>query len=482
LTLIQGMANEIKSTKTKQVILKNSDYLLKMVNQILQLAKLESGTIPKQQIQADIITFLSYQTEAWSSFANTKYISLNFYSKLKSLEMDFDPEKLEQILTNLLSNALKFTPKYGKIQVVAEKKGDQFKIIIKDSGSGISEEALPYIFDKFYQKNARKSNVGTGIGLALVKQLVKILDGAIDVTSQPHIGTVFTISLPIKNDAVQQSLPINRQVHDAPMQVSKELKIKKNSFRQQDLSTLLLIEDNLDIINYLHSILENDYHLLSAENGKVGVKVAISNLPDLIICDVMMPEMDGFEVCQILKEDTLTCHIPIILLTAKATQIDKNEGLSYGADAYLTKPFNKEELHIRLENLISIRKKLHARFAQGLIPLKSEKTEIAPKDSAFLEKLSQYIKDHIEEENLEIIYLQKAVNMSRTQLHKKLKALTGMSTSQFRKTVRLQEAKKLLESGEDLTIAEIAYKVGYKHPSHFSRDFKDLFGRSPTEV
>ena len=195
----------------------------------------------------------------------------------------------------------------------------------------------------------------------------------------------------------------------------------------------------------------------------------------------MMPEMDGFEVCQVLKTDLLTSHIPIILLTAKATQMDKNEGLSYGADAYLTKPFDKKELLIRLDNLINLRQKIHARFAQGLPPEKPESNKISPKDHAFLTKLTQYIQDHIEEENLEIIYLQKAVNMSRTQLHKKLKALTGLSASQFRKMVRLQEARKLLMQ-EDLTIAEVAYKVGYKHPSHFSRDFKGLFGLAPKDL
>ena len=483
LTVIQGMADELEKHPEKEpkqklsLIKKNSNQLLSLVNQMLELSKLKTGKGKLDLQQDDIILFVKYLVEAHESFAKIKNVGLQFYSEEKELQMDFDAKNIQQVLTNLISNAVKFTPEFGKIIVLAQKKNNSLEIKVKDNGIGISTEQLPYIFDRFHQANPAHENQGSGIGLALVKELVEIMNGKIKVESEPNLGTSFFLTFPIQNKAPIVSSKNKLQIEQPILFNEKE---KQKIIDKNDLPILLIIEDNADVIFYLKTCLENEYQILTCRNGKLGIEKAIEVLPDIIISDVMMPEMDGFEVCATLKEDERTSHIPIILLTAKATSEDKLTGLSYGADAYLIKPFEKEELIIRLNKLLEIRKKLQQKYSSSLVSHQAPKIETVTKEDIFLKKIESILLENLEDENFSSEELACQLFLSRSQVHRKIKALTGMSTSIYIRFIRLQKAKELLASN-DLSISEIAYQVGFKSPVYFSQVFKEMFGMSPSE-
>lgn len=487
LTVIQGMADELEkhpdqqSHKKLSLIKKNSRNLLSLVNQMLDLSRLQAGKITPDLKQEDAITFLKYLVESHESFAKLQYLGLQFYTEEQEIVMDFDAKKVERVITNLLSNAIKFTPEHGKILVVAKKvkKGGQafLQVKVKDSGIGISPEQLTHIFDRFHQVNAIYDNQGTGIGLALVKELTEIMHGSIEVESELDKGSTFLLSIPIQNKA-----PLNVKVsqHEfTPLPVSKISKKQELILADNGLPILLIIEDNVDVTYYLQTCLEDQYQILTRRDGKSGVVKALEVLPDIIISDVMMPEMDGFEVCKILKEDERTSHIPIILLTAKATAEDKLEGLTQGADAYLTKPFEKEELMIRLNNLMDVRHKLQKKYSSSLISSHSATKPIETKEDTFIEKVEKIILGNIEDEDFSVNELARTLLLSRSQVHRKIKALTGMSTAIYIRSVRLRKSKELLPN-EELSISEIAYQVGFKSPVYFSQVFKETFGMSPS--
>ena len=489
LTVIHGMADELENHPEKQpqkklgLIKKNSRSLLGLVNQMLDISKLQAGKVTSNFKQGDILIFVQYLVEAHESYAKSQNLGLQFYSEEKQLVMDFDSKMLERVLTNLLSNAIKFTREFGKILVVAKKikLSDQpyLQLLVKDNGIGISEEQLPYIFDRFHQANPARENQGTGIGLALVKELVDVMKGAIRVESEPGKGTTFFLTLPILNKAILISpkSPLEFAIHPA-LTDRNELDTDL-ALIDFESPILLIIEDNMDVTYYLKTCLEDQYQILSCRNGKDGIEKALEILPDIILSDVMMPEKDGFEVVATLKEDERTSHIPIILLTAKATSEDKLTGLSHGADAYLIKPFDKAELMIRLDKLMEIRKTLQQKYSGTLISNKTKRAVPENKEESFIEKIEKAILENLEEEDFSVNELARALFLSRSQVHRKIKALTGMSTAIYIRWVRLQKAKDFLAS-ENLTISEVAYKVGFKSPVYFSQVFKETFGESPS--
>lgn len=478
LTVIMGMAEGLRENPKKEVeskggiIQRNSVQLLDLVNQLLELNQLEEGAMKPAYEQGFIIQYLKYLTESYQSYAWSRQRSLSFHTELNdNFLMDFDPEKMQRILINLISNAIKFTPQLGQIKVTVKKDQDRNVLIIKviDTGKGISKDALPFIFDRFYQvdNSSTRDIQGTGIGLALVKELTELLSGTISCHSVLGKGTTFELSFPIKNIAKRTSIHFEVLI---PSTVSLHHEEKEEGDLNGEKPILLIVEDNDDVAVYLKSCLEPHYHFLMAKNGKIGLEKALEKIPDIIISDVMMPEMDGFELCQHLKNDARTNHIPIILLTAKSTLEDKLTGLSKGADAYLEKPFNKEELLIRLRQLIQIRK--------NILERNNLEVEDKPQDE-FLLKIHQIVLEHLEDASFDVSRLVEKMNMSRTQLHRKIKALTDLSTTQFVRIIRLQEAKKMLKSNT-LNVSEVAYKVGYKNPTNFSTHFKAYFGVSPS--
>lgn len=493
LTVISGIADHILSQPSFEntieglpMIKRNSAALLRLINQMLDLSKLESGRLSTKMIHDNILTYLKYLTESFHSLADSKDIRLHLLPGFEELYMDFDPEKIQAILSNLVGNAVKFTPPGGNIYIEIEKisSGEMegfLEIKVKDTGKGILSEHLPYIFDRFYQvdNSATRSDGGTGIGLALTKELVQLMSGTIEVSSQIGKGSEFTLRLPIlkeapKGNAVELTKDLPRNFTDM---------VKASTFGSEEdyeetLPLALLVEDNEDVLSYLELCLQGKYRIQKARNGLQGIQHAIEMIPDIIVSDVMMPEKDGYEVVERLKKDERTSHIPIILLTAKADLESRLEGLERGADAYLSKPFEKKELEVRLRKLIEVRQKLTMRYAT-LKPEGRPETPAEIQEDTFLKKLRSIVEVHLESEEFGIGELCKELAVSRTQLHRKLKALTNKSTSQVIRTIRMQEAKKLLLNPA-LNISEIGYAVGYGNPSHFTQEFTKEFGEAPS--
>ncbi len=506
LTIILGMARQVLDNPKDHfrsgldMIIRNGQNLLSLVNQMLDLSKLESGKMKLNVGQSDIISFLKYLLESFHSLAENKNIQLHFSSDYDTLIMDYDAERLQQIISNLLSNAIKFTPNGGHVYLEVRNTNDEVRftkvktnvlptsylgLCVKDTGIGITEEDLPHIFERFYQaddSHTRKGE-GTGIGLALTKELVKLMQGDIQVKSKPGQGSEFIITLPIRQEApeVVQPVLVKNITSVNKVNISSTPEIVEN----QSKPSILIIEDNADVVSYLVTCLQDHYQILIGSDGQQGVDLALHYIPDLIITDVMMPHKDGFEVCQILKNDERSSHIPIIMLTAKADMASKLEGLERGADDYLAKPFHKDELLIRVRKLLELRHKLQCYYlaAAGLTEdtvIIKDISKVDIKENAFVKKVRQAVEEHLDDPELNVEKLCKKLIMSHSQLHRKLSALTGFSANTFIRYIRLNKAKELLRN-QALTITSVAFDTGFNDPSYFGRVFKKEFGVTPQE-
>ena len=484
LTVIIGMIDQISNQdKIKKTVKKQSRHLLNLINQILDLSKLESHEVHLHNQQSDIITYLKYVTQSFQSLAYQKNVSLAFFSAEEEITMDFDQERIRQIVSNLILNAIKFTPQYGQVQLSVNREGKKLHILVMDSGIGIENKDLPYIFDRFKQvddSDTRKVE-GTGIGLAIVKELIDLMKGSVSVKSELGKGTTFRIILPIQNKAKLKELNLD-PIEKPQFKLTTQSKLIVPNINNE--SKLLIIEDNLDVITYLETILESKYNIKKASNGKIGIELAIEEVPDIIICDVMMPEIDGYEVTQILKGDHRTSHIPIILLTAKGDQNSLRKGLVAGADAYLMKPFDQEELFIRLEKLIESREKLKIKYQNipiGALSSKAHKQE-NDLEVEFLTKLEEIIKENLANEDFKVDpHLCRSLMMSRAQLYRKLKAILNTSPADYIRSYRMRYAQSLLIQS-NLKISDIASEVGFKDSSHFSKVYASYFSETPMET
>lgn len=483
LTIIKGMAEQIQEHPHKwtepgsSMIRRNADYLLHLVNQILDLRKIEAGKLALQAKAGNLVFLARYAFESFHSLAASKDILLSFESQADELWGIFDEAKLLQIFSNLLSNAIKYTPIGGQVscRCVWDIEGDtaRLQIQVSDTGIGIPEDQLPHIFEQFYQAHGETEIQGTGIGLALTQELINLMEGTIEVMSKEGEGSSFAVQLPIPLAAEQQ--PTNAQIQVAHKDSKPVIHIDPDI--EDGLPSLLIVEDNPDIQQYLIACLENRYRLRLANDGQAGIDKALEEIPDIIVSDVMMPRKDGFELCRTLKTDERTSHIPIILLTAKVDIDSKLEGLGLGADAYLSKPFDKGELLIRLEKLIDVRRMLQARY-QSAQPLAPSTHPITQKQDAFIERFRQILMDNIDDTAFHVPEMCEAIAMSRSSLHRKVKALTGLSTTHFMQEIRLQRSNELLKN-LDLSIADIAYMSGFSTPVYFSKRYKAKYGVSP---
>jgi len=505
LTVILGMAHQIESKPAEylksgtNMIIRNGESLLKLVNELLDLSKLQNGKMPLQLVQGDVITFLRYIVESFNSLAESQDKQLHFLSEVDSLNTMYDPERMRQIVSNLLSNALKFTPENGNVYISVNEtkmtnKEDQSLLIIKvkDTGIGIPGEQMQFIFDRFYQSDnshTRRAE-GTGIGLALTKELVKLMEGEISVKSPAtgaHKGSEFTVILPFKRLAIIKQVTtyphptyVSQNKPGDTMEITNET---PNGTPGDEKPLILLVEDNADVVAYTSSCLP-EYRLSVGKDGMEGLEIATNIIPDLIITDIMMPLMDGFELCNQLRNDLRTSHIPVIMLTAKADMASKMEGLDRGADVYMEKPFNREELLLRIRKLLEIRKQLHQYYLKkaGLtnkhVPLTApvnNKTE-----DAFVRKVREAAEAHLADFNFTVEQLCKYVFMSHSQLHRKLEALTGYNPNKFIRIIRLNKAKELLKK-PDNSITSIAFECGFNDPAYFSRVFKQENNVTPQE-
>lgn len=500
LTVILGMISQIREQPKKhlqegaRLIENNSKSLLRLINQLLDLSKLENNAFQLHLEQSDIVPYLRYITDSFQSYANSKNLSLRFVSPLESLILDYDPEQLKQVMTNLISNAIKFTPSGGDIQVrLKDGTSDKLYIEVLDTGIGIAEKDLPHVFDRFYQVDGSITRHvdGTGIGLAHSLELVKIMGGDITLESSLGKGSHFTIILPIRREALLSNTLRNKDTLASPMEAfdnaMHSISESETPEEVHNLPQLLIIEDNPDTVVYLKSFLSEFYQLDVAYNGKVGIEKALHNIPDVIISDLMMPEKDGYQVCETLKNDTLSSHIPIILLTAKADNASKIAGLRRGADAYLIKPFDKEELLVRLKMLMERQKRIVDHFSNSLFTKSTvsvnepEIEETILIEDAFIQKVRLIVSEHYSDDNFSLPELCRKLGMSRSQLFRKMTALIGTSPSDYIRSYRLNQAKILLET-TDLNVSEVAWEVGFKDLAHFSKLFREEFELLPSAL
>lgn len=497
LTVIKGMTGAIKSNVEKkqfdeldnalEIIDRNSDGLLNLINEMLDLAKIESGNMELNLVQADIIPYIKYLTQSFHSLAEERGIDFQVHCDPTELVMDIDANKFTVIVTNLLSNAIKFTPNNGNVSVTIDKiqegDADFLTIKVQDSGLGISKEDQQHIFDKFYQVDSSSSRLqqGSGIGLSLVREFVELMHGSITVDSEEGKGSVFSIRIPVTNNAslteVSDLVSASSILKSSGIPGGKVERIT-SEITDKELPLVLIIEDNPDVAHYIKTCLADNHQILYAPNGAIGIEMAMEKIPDIIISDVMMPEKDGFEVCEEIKTNELTDHIPIIMLTARATFEDRLTGLSHGADAYLTKPFEKAELLTRIDQLVRLRKKMLSKFEKtGIERLLTN--NVKNTETKFLDKIITLIHEHITEHDFGAVQLAQKLHFSESQLYRKLKAVSGKSTALFIRSIRLQKARELIQTTNS-SISEIAYDVGFNDPSYFSRVYKDEFGHAPS--
>jgi signal transduction histidine kinase/DNA-binding response OmpR family regulator len=508
LTLILGPLEKIRTQITDEaqkdldIMHRNARRLQILINQLLSLSKLESGQMKLHTREENIVALVNGYIQSFESLAKQKNIDLSFTSLEKKVQLFVDKEKMEKILSNLLSNALKFTGEGGRIEVTVSSQqiedlpGKWVRLIVSDTGRGILPDKLEHIFDRFYQADDSytKDQEGTGIGLALTQELVELHHGKITVESESDKGTTLTVLLPLGKEHLKPE-----EIEDTDSDWDGEFvdwedpgeQIVESGIHESlpdedpekegSKPLLLIVEDNDDLRLYIRSYLAKDYSISEAIDGEMGLEKAIKNIPDLVISDVMMPKMDGYQLCRKLKTDERTSHIPVILLTAKASMEDKLEGLETGADDFLIKPFDQQELLLRIKNLIHQRRKLQQLFAGNISSIgELSDISITSMDKIFIQKSIEVVEKNISDANFSMEQFGQGMNMSRMQLHRKMRALVDQSPGEFIRTIRLNWAAILLKE-KTANIAEIAYDVGFSNPSYFSECFRNQFGKLPSE-
>ncbi len=478
------------------VMIRNSKRLMNLINQLLDFSKLEAGAVTLQACEDDIVKFTRTLFSAFESTAQIRNINYVFQSNLSSILTYYDHDKLEKVIINLLSNAFKFTKDEGSIYLKmnskvinpsVDKGEGVLEIRFEDSGSGIPADKLPHIFDRFYQADpsSTRQQEGTGIGLALAKELVELHYGSLTAQSKVGEGTTFTVHLPLGKSHLNDQETVVRKGYEsidttALEALPESLSIPTNEkYTNGGLPLLLVIDDNEDMRMYLREVMSGIYQLAEATNGLKGWEYAIEHIPELIISDVMMPEMDGHELCQKLKTDVRTSHIPVVLLTARAGEEAKVEGLETGADDYITKPFSPVELKARVQNLIELRRKLREQFGRDL-SIFPKGTTITSMDERFMERALKILEIHRSDADYSVEEYAKEIGMSRSQLHRKFKALTSQTASEFIRCYRIKYARQLIQK-EFGNMAQIAYECGFNNPSYFAECFRKQFGVVPSE-
>jgi signal transduction histidine kinase/ligand-binding sensor domain-containing protein/DNA-binding response OmpR family regulator len=477
--------NEPEQKKQYQLIYRNARRLLALVNQLLDFRKLEMRELRLYPSLGDIVSFVKEISYSFTDMAGAKHITFQFTTDIPSLQISFDPDKLERILFNLLSNAFKFTPEHGNIQVLlamqssdGDNPNNQFvSIQVKDSGIGIPPEDQDKIFERFFQHDVPGSilNQGSGIGLAISKEFVRLHQGTISVASEPGKGTCFTVLLPVNEPITKPAMGSSEELPAEPTEEQSGQPGKAG--RKKPI--ILIVDDNEDIRFYLKDNLRRNYTVYEGVNGAEGWEKTKQHQPDLVITDVMMPVMDGMELCRYIKNDKHTSHIPVILLTARSAAEPKLEAFQVGANDYVTKPFSFEMLQSRIKNLLAQQEAMRKLF-QKQVEVNPSEISITSVDEQFIRQSIETVEINISNPEFSVEDLSRALHMSRVALYRKLLALTGKSPLDFIKTIRLKRAAQLLEKSQ-FTISEIAYEVGFNNPKYFARTFRKEFGILPSE-
>lgn len=503
LSLIQSPVEELlddprrneKERRKLNLVQRNTQRLLNLVNQLLDISKIDGSKMKLDLVEADVMKHLGAVAGSFSSLAETKSIRYQMHFPKEEIITWFDPDKLDKIALNLLSNAFKFTPEGGEVAFTASYKNSYdtkfsqvLEFSVTDTGTGIPAESLEKVFDRFYQveSSLKKEGGGTGIGLSLARELARLMHGDITIKSEHCEGSTFCLHIPLGKDHLEESEFI--LLKDLPESFAlvpelygkMEEEMPEHDVKSADKNpVLLIVEDNRDIRIHIADNFNSEFNIYEAVDGVSGLKKARELIPDLIITDLMMPRMNGLELCEKLKNDELTSHIPVIMLTAKVSREDKITGLQTGADDYIPKPFSMAELKVRAKNLIEQRIKLRERFSRE-ITLEPNDISITPLDEKFLKRAIEIVEIHLNDENFDLVIFRKEMNMSRSTLFRKLHALTGQSPTEFIRTIRLKRAASLLKQKFG-NVTQVSLEVGFNNLSYFNRSFKKLFGVSPVE-
>lgn len=501
--LLEDSGIKGKSRELLKMVKRNALALQQLVSSILDFRKIQNGKMELTLYRFDLVKALKMWVGDFQLTAERKQIKLHLdiTDSVGSQEVVADKEKIARVVFNLLSNALKYTPAGGDIFVSLKDEDGKFRLDVRDTGKGISQEEAGKIFERFFQAKGAAS--GTGIGLALVKSFVELHHGEARVESELGKGSDFFVVIPREQE--DKSLVIHTDMDNVDNSVNASLSESKTLISEPELQyiddgerksgkvqqllsehankpTVLVIDDNNDIRQYEHTLLQDDYIVLEAADGKEGLDVAKKEVPDLVICDVMMPVMDGLEFTQNLKTHTATSHIPVIMLTAKNLEEHRAEGYEHGADSYITKPFHSKVLLARIENLLKQRKLLKHLF-QGTpeAELEIADSHLEDRDKQFMKQLHAIIQKNLSDSEFGVENIGKQIGLSRVQLYRKVKAMTGSSVVDLLRKARLAKAKRLLES-RSMSVSEVAYDVGFSAPSYFTKCFKDEYGMLPGEV
>lgn len=479
--MLKETTDELQSTRL-QLMYRNAQRLLHLVNQLLDFRKGEMSTHQLSLSEGDIISYVHSVCNSFLLMADKKHIQFSFFSGIDTFSMAFDADKVGKIVMNLLSNAFKFTPEGGRVTVMIEHvtgTPDTLEIKIADTGIGISDVDKEHIFDRFYQADHKgvEETTGNGIGLSLVRDFVTLHEGEVKVFDNIGTGSVFVIQFPVKHVETQVQLPeeTGMSVGDEEDREMKE-EVREETGRK-DSPLLLVVDDNEDFRIFMRYSLELQYRVKLAVNGNEAWEMMQEELPDLVISDVMMPQMDGNELCRLIKQDKRTAHIPVILLTARQNTEAKLEGLQTGADDYVTKPFNMTILVLRIRKLIELSR--YHRVTQGMIDPAPSEIVITSLDEKLIEKAIKYVEDNMSRTELSVEELSRELGMSRVHLYKKLLQITGKTPIEFIRVIRLKRAAQLLRESQ-LHVSEVAFEVGFNNPKYFSRYFKDEFGVLPS--
>ena len=463
-----------------QIVQRNVLVLIQLVSEILDFRKVQNGKMELRLSDFNLAESMKQWIKLFSASAQKKHITISMDAP-DIIMLRADQDKIERICYNLLSNALKYTSEGGEISLMAKEEGGRVMISVADNGCGISSDELPYIFDRFYQ--AKNAGRGTGIGLAIVKAFTELHHGEVSATSIEGKGSTFTIHIPVRQKGEVTNQPTEKIEQLVEPSSAEEVPNQARHIDeliqpyQTDKPEVLIIDDNIDIRTYLRSVLSEKYNVSEAADGKVGLELARKIVPDIVLSDIMMPVMDGLAFCQQLKTDKAISHIPVILLTARSLDEQRAEGYEHGADAYLSKPFSLRLLLSRIDNLIESRKKLNQTWSKGV-----EDDEIGnisnEIDKSFLKQLRKIIQENLANSDLSVEQIGDEIGLSRVQLYRKVKALTGYSPVEIVRKARLTRARHLLQTTER-TVSEVAYAVGFSTPSYFSKCYKDEFGENP---
>ncbi|HLT71860.1 MAG TPA: ATP-binding protein, partial [Cyclobacteriaceae bacterium] len=477
------MAADPVNKRELEVMLRNARRLLNLVNQLLDLSRLEAGTMKLVTVHDNLNAFVGIISASFMSIAQSRHINFEYIAE-SEIDAWFDPDKMEKIVTNLLSNAFKFTDDGGLVSLKISRQGESVKIVVSDSGIGIPPDEIDRVFDRFYRVDHRDNREyeGSGIGLSLVKELVELHGGSISVTSEFGKGTCFSVLIPLAQDQPERGALTHDLMRPLDLDTTRgvvNVEHKENGKEDVEGFKLLIVEDNEDLRNYLTERLECSYSVFTASDGRTGVELAELHIPDLIISDLMMPYMDGLELCRAIKSNEKTSHIPIILLTAKADVNTRIDAFGIGADEYLSKPFDITELFARIRNLIELRQKLRKVFSTALI-LRPSELKARSLDEVFLKKVTEAVERNLSNTSFSVELLAGEMAMSSVQLYRKLKSITGLSPNEIIRNLRLERAASLLAQRAG-SIAGVALEVGFQNLSYFTKCFKERFGKTPTE-